>query len=159
MIFVFAGLAATAAIGMSQRGTALSIMGQGSCFILPVIAVLWIRIRKETKARSRKKVPIRIFSRIIEFGLTIMRHLCFVITSLFCWSKFYYHTRVCLSALTCLFSWFYPEYLFLFFFFFFFFLLSSSSKWSANNKVPFSRISSSLSIDPRNCSVHGQPRT
>ncbi|KAF9303678.1 hypothetical protein BGZ74_003272, partial [Mortierella antarctica] len=59
MIFVFAGLAATAAIGMSQRGTALSIMGQGSCFILPVIAVLWIRIRKETKARSRKKFKHR----------------------------------------------------------------------------------------------------
>lgn len=68
MVFVFAGLAATAAIGMSQKGSALSIMGQGSCFILPVIVVLWIRIRKETKTRSRKKVHRRIFSRIIEFA-------------------------------------------------------------------------------------------
>ncbi|KAG0019052.1 hypothetical protein BGZ81_009951 [Podila clonocystis] len=59
MVLVFAGLAATAAIGMSQKGSVLSIMGQGSCFILPVIAVLWIRIRKETKARSRKKFKHR----------------------------------------------------------------------------------------------------
>ncbi|KAF9382430.1 hypothetical protein CPC16_009357 [Podila verticillata] len=59
MILVFVGLAATAAIGMSQKGSALSIMGQGSCFILPVIVVLWIRIRKETKARSRKKFKHR----------------------------------------------------------------------------------------------------
>ncbi|KAG0319670.1 hypothetical protein BG000_003810 [Podila horticola] len=59
MVFVFAGLAATAAIGMSQKGSALSIMGQGSCFILPVIVVLWIRIRKETKTRSRKKFKHR----------------------------------------------------------------------------------------------------
>ncbi|KAG0089014.1 hypothetical protein BGZ93_000941 [Podila epicladia] len=59
MVLVFAGLAATAAIGMSQKSSALSIMGQGSCFILPVIAVLWIRIRKETKARSRKKFKHR----------------------------------------------------------------------------------------------------
>ncbi|KAI7819415.1 hypothetical protein BC939DRAFT_264082 [Gamsiella multidivaricata] len=57
MFIVFVGLFTTAAIGISKTGTALSIMSQGACFVLPIIAVLWIRIRKETKARARKKVP------------------------------------------------------------------------------------------------------
>ncbi|KAF9428177.1 hypothetical protein BGZ94_003183 [Podila epigama] len=59
MAVVFLGLAATAAVGMAQKGSALSIMAQGACFVLPVIAVLWIRIRKETKTRSRRKFKHR----------------------------------------------------------------------------------------------------
>ncbi|KAF9577202.1 hypothetical protein BGW38_007747, partial [Lunasporangiospora selenospora] len=54
-VLVFSALFAASAVGISQTGSALSILGQGACFILPVIAILWIRVRKETKARARKK--------------------------------------------------------------------------------------------------------
>ncbi|KAF9400248.1 hypothetical protein BGX21_004672 [Mortierella sp. AD011] len=59
MFFVFACLLAGAALGVSMNSS-LSIMGQGACFILPIIAVLWIRIRKETTARARKKWKLRL---------------------------------------------------------------------------------------------------
>ncbi|KAI8605365.1 hypothetical protein EDD21DRAFT_363723 [Dissophora ornata] len=55
MCIIFAGLFTAAAVGISKTGSSLAIMSQGSCFILPVIVVLWIRIRKEVKAKARKK--------------------------------------------------------------------------------------------------------
>ncbi|KAG0267592.1 hypothetical protein BG011_002900 [Mortierella polycephala] len=59
MLLVFASLFATAAVGITRSGSSLSIMSQGACFILPVIAVLWVRIRKEAKSKARKKFKHR----------------------------------------------------------------------------------------------------
>ncbi|KAG0222760.1 hypothetical protein BGX31_008898 [Mortierella sp. GBA43] len=59
MFFVFSGLLATAIVGISMTGTGLSIMSQGACFVLPIIAVIWIRVRKESKAKARKKFKQR----------------------------------------------------------------------------------------------------
>ncbi|KAF9184078.1 hypothetical protein BGZ51_003580 [Haplosporangium sp. Z 767] len=59
MLLVFGSLFATAAVGITRNGSGLSIMSQGACFILPVIAVLWIRVRKEAKSKARKKFKHR----------------------------------------------------------------------------------------------------
>ena len=56
MFIVFAGLFSAAVVGISMTGSNLAILSQGSCFILPVIAVLWVRVRKESKTKARKKV-------------------------------------------------------------------------------------------------------
>ncbi|KAI1317535.1 hypothetical protein EDD11_008229 [Mortierella claussenii] len=55
---IFVGLFTTAAVGI-KSGSGLAIMSQGACFILPIIAILWIRVRKETKAKARKKFKQR----------------------------------------------------------------------------------------------------
>ncbi|KAF9950066.1 hypothetical protein BGZ72_008222 [Mortierella alpina] len=59
VFIIFSALFATAAVGITRSGSGLAIMGQGACFILPVLAVLWIRVRKETKAKARKKFKQR----------------------------------------------------------------------------------------------------
>ncbi|KAG0215958.1 hypothetical protein BGX28_007184 [Mortierella sp. GBA30] len=59
VFIIFTALFTTAAIGITRSGSGLAIMGQGACFILPVIAVLWIRVRKETKTKARKKFKHR----------------------------------------------------------------------------------------------------
>lgn len=56
MVFVFGGLIVTAAVGMARNGSGLAVMGQVACFVIPVLAILWIRVRKEAKARARKQV-------------------------------------------------------------------------------------------------------
>ncbi|KAF8983830.1 hypothetical protein BGZ46_009398 [Entomortierella lignicola] len=48
-------LFSAAVVGISLSSSSTSIMGQLACFVLPIFAVLWIRIRKETKTRARKK--------------------------------------------------------------------------------------------------------
>ncbi|KAG0046360.1 hypothetical protein BGZ83_008460 [Gryganskiella cystojenkinii] len=53
---VFIAITAAATIGIIHAGTNLAIMGQGACFVLPVIVIVWYKIRKETKAIARRKV-------------------------------------------------------------------------------------------------------
>ncbi|KAF9897938.1 hypothetical protein BX616_004738, partial [Lobosporangium transversale] len=54
MSIVFTVLFAGTAVGLG-RGSNLAIMSQAACFILPIVALLWLRVRKEMKARARKR--------------------------------------------------------------------------------------------------------
>ncbi|KAF9911922.1 hypothetical protein EC991_001828 [Linnemannia zychae] len=55
MVFIFAAMIITAAVGMAKNGSGLAVVGQVACFVVPILAILWIRIRKESKARARKR--------------------------------------------------------------------------------------------------------
>ncbi|KAF9106387.1 hypothetical protein BGX29_009680 [Mortierella sp. GBA35] len=56
VILFFIGLATAAGYALSKIGSSnLAIMGQGICFILPIILVVWVKVRKETKARARRR--------------------------------------------------------------------------------------------------------
>ncbi|KAF9133261.1 hypothetical protein BGW39_010179 [Mortierella sp. 14UC] len=59
MVFIFAAMIVTAAVGMAKNGSGLAVMGQVACFVVPILAILWIRIRKESKARARKQFKRR----------------------------------------------------------------------------------------------------
>jgi len=41
-----------------HAGTNLAIMGQGACFVLPVLVVVWYKIRKEINEIAIKKVTM-----------------------------------------------------------------------------------------------------
>lgn len=56
MVFIFGALIVTAAVGMARNESGLAVMGQVACFVIPILAILWIRVRKEGKARARKQV-------------------------------------------------------------------------------------------------------
>ncbi|KAG0084291.1 hypothetical protein BGZ92_010011 [Podila epicladia] len=56
---VLAGITASVAWGITKSGHNLGTMAQGACFILPVLIVIWVKIRKETKARARKRFKHR----------------------------------------------------------------------------------------------------
>ncbi|KAG0052623.1 hypothetical protein BGZ83_002339 [Gryganskiella cystojenkinii] len=58
-VFIFTGLFVAAAVGIARSGRSSSppgfqIMGQTACFILPVLVILWIRLRKDSSAKARK---------------------------------------------------------------------------------------------------------
>ncbi|KAF9340009.1 hypothetical protein BGZ91_003885 [Linnemannia elongata] len=55
MVLIFGALIVTAAVGMARNQTGLAVMGQVACFVIPILAILWIRVRKEGKARARKQ--------------------------------------------------------------------------------------------------------
>ncbi|GJJ74439.1 hypothetical protein EMPS_06797 [Entomortierella parvispora] len=55
MGLVLIALTATAVIGIMQSGSNLSILGKGACFILPVLIVVWYKIRKEINEIALKK--------------------------------------------------------------------------------------------------------
>ncbi|KAF9432727.1 hypothetical protein BGZ76_010396 [Entomortierella beljakovae] len=55
IIIFIAGLATAAAIGISYTGTNMSILGQGGCFLLPIIIIIWIKVRSGVNARARRK--------------------------------------------------------------------------------------------------------
>ncbi|KAF9140292.1 hypothetical protein BGX30_006736, partial [Mortierella sp. GBA39] len=59
MVFIFGALIVTAAVGMARNQAGLAVMGQVACFVIPVLAILWIRVRKEGKARARKQFKRR----------------------------------------------------------------------------------------------------
>ncbi|KAG0038863.1 hypothetical protein BGZ82_010579 [Podila clonocystis] len=67
---VLAGITAAVTWGISKSGHNLGTMAQGACFILPILIVIWIKIRKETKARARKRVynTLRANSRRQSYG-------------------------------------------------------------------------------------------
>ncbi|KAF9340768.1 hypothetical protein BGZ91_000303 [Linnemannia elongata] len=53
-LLVFLGLASIAGYALSKIGSSnLAIMGQGICFLLPIVIVVWVKVRKESKARAR----------------------------------------------------------------------------------------------------------
>ena len=60
--FIFFGcLFVAAAMGIARGGqsgapSGFQIMGQSACFILPVLVILWIRLRKDSSAKARKHV-------------------------------------------------------------------------------------------------------
>ncbi|KAG0015267.1 hypothetical protein BGZ81_011780, partial [Podila clonocystis] len=56
---VLAGITAAVTWGITKSGHNLGTMAQGACFILPILIVIWIKIRKETKARARKRFKHR----------------------------------------------------------------------------------------------------
>ncbi|KAF9092208.1 hypothetical protein BGX29_010567 [Mortierella sp. GBA35] len=68
MIFVFASLICTAAVGMARNSSGLAVMGQVACFVIPILAILWIRIRKESKARARKQFKRRSIKLLREWA-------------------------------------------------------------------------------------------
>lgn len=49
-------------------------MGQGICFLLPILIVVWVKVRKETKARARR--------RVIEQSTHVFFVVCYVVL---CW--------------------------------------------------------------------------
>ncbi|KAF9351909.1 hypothetical protein BGX26_010162 [Mortierella sp. AD094] len=53
------GLIPAAVIGISRSGTNVSILGQGACFLLPILVIIWIKIRSGIEARARRKFKIR----------------------------------------------------------------------------------------------------
>ncbi|KAK3839301.1 MAG: hypothetical protein JOS17DRAFT_178715 [Linnemannia elongata] len=59
MVFIFGALIVTAAVGMARNESGLAVMGQVACFVIPILAILWIRVRKEGKARARKQFKKR----------------------------------------------------------------------------------------------------
>ncbi|KAG0070283.1 hypothetical protein BGZ89_000977 [Linnemannia elongata] len=55
-LLVFLGLASIAGYALSKIGSSnLAIMGQGICFLLPIVIVVWVKVRKESKARARRR--------------------------------------------------------------------------------------------------------
>ncbi|KAF9309840.1 hypothetical protein BG003_009220 [Podila horticola] len=56
---VLAGITAAVTWGITKSGHNLGTMAQGACFILPILILIWIKIRKETKARARKRFKHR----------------------------------------------------------------------------------------------------
>ncbi|KAF9910279.1 hypothetical protein BX616_010903 [Lobosporangium transversale] len=54
-IVLLTGIAMVAAFGITHTGTTMAVMGQTACFFFPIMVVVWIKIRAETLARSRKK--------------------------------------------------------------------------------------------------------
>ncbi|KAG0308417.1 hypothetical protein BGZ98_008037 [Dissophora globulifera] len=52
---ILSGLFALALVGISKSGSGLALLSQGACFVLPIIAVLWIRIRKESVSKAEKR--------------------------------------------------------------------------------------------------------
>ncbi|KAH7055104.1 hypothetical protein BKA57DRAFT_532793 [Linnemannia elongata] len=55
-LLVFLGLAGIAGYALSKIGSSnLAIMGQGICFLLPIVIVVWVKVRKESKARARRR--------------------------------------------------------------------------------------------------------
>ncbi|KAF9120752.1 hypothetical protein BGW39_011118 [Mortierella sp. 14UC] len=56
VLFFVLALTGAAAYALSKiRSSNLAIMGQGICFILPIIIIVWVKVRKETKARARRR--------------------------------------------------------------------------------------------------------
>ncbi|KAF9907719.1 hypothetical protein EC991_010666 [Linnemannia zychae] len=56
VLFFILALAGAAGYALSKIGSSnLAIMGQGICFLLPIVIVVWIKVRKETKARARRR--------------------------------------------------------------------------------------------------------
>ncbi|KAF9941097.1 hypothetical protein BGZ67_005956 [Mortierella alpina] len=53
--FFLAAILSASVVGIVQTGTNYSVVGQGGCFLLPIMIVIWAKIRKETKARACKK--------------------------------------------------------------------------------------------------------
>ena len=56
--FFLAAVLSASVAGIVQTGTNFAVVGQGGCFLLPITIVLWAKIRKETKARARKRVCV-----------------------------------------------------------------------------------------------------
>ncbi|KAI7823226.1 hypothetical protein BC939DRAFT_452180 [Gamsiella multidivaricata] len=56
---LLAGVIVAAVTGIMHKGTNLAVMGQGACFLLPVIIVIWVKVRTETNARSRRRFKHR----------------------------------------------------------------------------------------------------
>ncbi|KAF9131242.1 hypothetical protein BGX30_013191 [Mortierella sp. GBA39] len=53
-LLFFLGLTGAAGYALSKIGSSnLAIMGQGICFLLPIVIVVWVKVRKDTKARAR----------------------------------------------------------------------------------------------------------
>ncbi|KAK3848225.1 MAG: hypothetical protein J3R72DRAFT_518906 [Linnemannia gamsii] len=59
MVSIFATMIVIASVGMARNVNGLAVMGQVACFVIPILAILWIRIRKESKARARKQFKRR----------------------------------------------------------------------------------------------------
>ncbi|KAF9379650.1 hypothetical protein CPB97_008845 [Podila verticillata] len=57
--FVLAGITAVVTWGITKSGHNLGTMAQGACFVIPILIVIWVKIRKETKARARKRFKYR----------------------------------------------------------------------------------------------------
>ncbi|KAF9153393.1 hypothetical protein BG015_003512 [Linnemannia schmuckeri] len=54
VLLFFLSLSGAAGYALSKIGSSnLAIMGQGICFLLPIIIIVWVKVRKETKARAR----------------------------------------------------------------------------------------------------------
>ncbi|KAF9335177.1 hypothetical protein BG006_000704 [Podila minutissima] len=56
---VLAAITATVTWAITKSGHNLGTMAQGACFILPILIAIWVKIRKETKARARKRFKHR----------------------------------------------------------------------------------------------------
>ncbi|KAF9931350.1 hypothetical protein FBU30_010385 [Linnemannia zychae] len=56
VLFILAALTGAAGYGLSKIGSSnLAIMGQGICFLLPIAVIIWVKIRRETKARACRR--------------------------------------------------------------------------------------------------------
>ncbi|KAF9537411.1 hypothetical protein EC957_008301 [Mortierella hygrophila] len=55
-LLFFLGLTGAAGYALSKIGSSnLAILGQGICFLLPIAIVVWVKVRKDTKARARRR--------------------------------------------------------------------------------------------------------
>ncbi|KAF8927568.1 hypothetical protein BGZ58_010304 [Dissophora ornata] len=52
---LLAAAAAATTVGAMRSGTSLATVGQGACFLLPIIIVVLVKLRSEFNERSRKK--------------------------------------------------------------------------------------------------------
>ncbi|KAF9394746.1 hypothetical protein CPC16_010396 [Podila verticillata] len=57
--FALAGITAAVTWGITTSGHNLGTMAQGACFVIPILIVIWVKVRKETKARARKRFKHR----------------------------------------------------------------------------------------------------
>ncbi|KAF9576562.1 hypothetical protein BGW38_008136, partial [Lunasporangiospora selenospora] len=55
IFFLICSVIAAAVFGISNVGSNLAIMGQGACFLLPIIIVVWIKVRRTSKTKARRK--------------------------------------------------------------------------------------------------------
>ncbi|KAI1308175.1 hypothetical protein EDD11_004330 [Mortierella claussenii] len=71
IVLLLAGVAAAATIGIMHTGTNLAIMGQGACFLLPVIIVVWVKFKHQSQKLLRAWTAVDADSHAIQWKLRL----------------------------------------------------------------------------------------